>query len=249
MKTNKHGAHGKSMNVFWWKDQSNFGDALADNIVTWLTGQRPTWSDRSSKYLTIGSIIHFALPGDSIWGSGLLTADAPPIARCRVLAVRGPLTRQALKVECPMGEPGLLVPLVYPDARPRKPADIGLVPHHSELPLVKRHLAGFKIIDVTQPPKIVVESILGCKRVLSSSLHGLVVADAYQIPSIYVRFTCGKECDIYQGRVRNIQVLRLLPRGALQDTCSAPATCDQPPALAAVHTPKVDLKQLLDSWA
>ncbi len=92
------------MNVFWWRDCRNFGDALAEDVVTWLTGERPTWSDQSPKYLTIGSIIHWAKAGDTIWGSGLLFANAPPITECRVLAVRGPLTKQVLKVECPVGD-------------------------------------------------------------------------------------------------------------------------------------------------
>ena len=44
---------------------------------------------------------------------------------------------------------------------------------------------GFHIIDPTQDWKTVVDEMTSCKAILSSSLHGLVVSDAYSIPNAF----------------------------------------------------------------
>jgi hypothetical protein len=59
--------------------------------------------------------------------------------------------------------------------------DLGIVPHWSDTELRKRFNYGF-YIDVSKPPEEVVAKIAKCKRIISSSLHGIVVADAYGIP-------------------------------------------------------------------
>lgn len=135
--------------------------------------------------------------GRWVWGSGL--AEAAHAARVkrvgdvRVLAVRGPLTRAALieqGVACPAvyGDPACLLPeLVVNDVEPRHA--VGLVPHFLDYPRVaqdyrrRRPDPAVKLINVTRPYAEVVRDILACETVLASSLHGLIVAEAYGIPA------------------------------------------------------------------
>ena len=43
------------------------------------------------------------------------------------------------------------------------------------------------LIDVRMPPKDVVNAISRCNYVISSSLHGLIVADSLKIPNLWVK--------------------------------------------------------------
>jgi hypothetical protein len=48
---------------------------------------------------------------------------------------------------------------------------------------------GAHIIDIRGSITGVAEEVRGCRRIASSSLHGLVLADGYRIPAIWVRFS------------------------------------------------------------
>src|SRR5690606_8331752 len=124
-----------------------------------------------------------------VWGSGSFgTESKRQLNRdADYRAVRGPLTRAKLRnvgVQCPevYGDPALLVPFFYwPQVK--KEAEVGLVLRWSErswnaLPAG----AGVrKIFLKADNIEQVLQQILGCKRIISSSLHGLIIADAYGI--------------------------------------------------------------------
>jgi pyruvyltransferase len=114
-----------------------------------------------------------------------------------VKAVRGALTRAKLLdqgIGCPaiFGDPALLyadhvkVPRVLSGR-------IGIVPHFADqqLPEVKAVVEkhGFHLIDILGDIDDVVRSISGCDWVASSSLHGLVIADAYGVPNVWVKLS------------------------------------------------------------
>ena len=46
-----------------------------------------------------------------------------------------------------------------------------------------------KIIDIESPINLVVDQICSCKYIASSSLHGIIAADAYNVPSLYIKFS------------------------------------------------------------
>ena len=189
--------------MYWLKgrDTLNFGDALTD----WLT-QHITLGPRiqAARYRLIGSTIddHFIrLDLDGLeegarvafWCCGM--RDSVPLdshlrSRIDAFGARGPLTWDLLGLppDTPLGDPGFLLPLAI---KPQLPgANYTLcIPHISEKKspeqllkesgaarfLSPRIRAGSDITEL-------VNNIANASFVLTGSLHGAVVAAAYDVP-------------------------------------------------------------------
>lgn len=197
--------------VSYDKHRNNLGDILSPYLAAHFSDKK---TKRISKlrsktvehYYMIGSILQRCNRNSIIWGSGFISADSV----CRekpkkVLAVRGPLTRQKCLeqgIECPeiYGDPALLLPEVYPGRKDIK-YDVGIIPHYNDkaekwLKNDFIHSEKVLIIDVQNPdPLKVIDQILECKYILSSSLHGLILADAYKVPSLWIEFSQPLEGD------------------------------------------------------
>lgn len=174
---------------------------------------------RHNNYLCIGTLLDGQKYKDShtvIWGSGCSGADRGLPTPQKVLAVRGPKSREYLQsqgIDCPevYGDPALLLPLVY---QPRRGVQcsiaassvqevkkasyrLGIIPHVVDLhhPVIEeireKHADEILIIDLAHYKKWtdVIDQICSCERILSSSLHGLIVSDAYQVPSCWIELT------------------------------------------------------------
>ncbi|GAA1664199.1 polysaccharide pyruvyl transferase family protein [Microbacterium lacus] len=179
--------------AYWWDGHPNFGDAL----TPWLLpkyGILPVHRMAArARMSAVGSVIQF-LPTDfagAIWGSGLIRDEERPLPSARVLAVRGPLTRDRIgaAASTALGDPGILV-----SRHVRRPAvrwDVGLVPHghhrsHSAfLALAATVGLRVRVIDVHQEAATAVRQIAACATVVTTSLHGLVTADAFGIPAVW----------------------------------------------------------------
>jgi len=133
-----------------------------------------------------------------IWGSGLLYEADPSVNKLvRPLvfhAVRGELTRSLMEqisgkpVHCVLGDPGILAPLFQPPSA--KKYQVGIIAHYreAELPVfeeLRQHYENSIVIPVTQPPKDVFAQISSCELIISTSLHGLIVADAYGVKNCW----------------------------------------------------------------
>jgi pyruvyltransferase len=122
-----------------------------------------------------------------------------------------------MKVECPeiYGDPALLLPLLFPELKRTSVANddgkegkvVGIVPHLSDIPFFQDGivpnaavksghdadagtlLGKIKTILPTLPPLEVVKEILSCDFVIASSLHGIIVAEAFGIPSRWLRLS------------------------------------------------------------
>lgn len=189
----------------------NWGDAISPLIYEYMTGQSPRLLEQdqfpAEPHLMIcGSTMKWANEWTVLWGTGeiaegmlAMRAHSKPL---HVAAVRGPLTRESLLhrgIECPeiYGDPALLFPRFYrPEISPV--FELGVIPHYidQEVAVVPRLArdSGVRIIDITQsgstrPAHSFIDDLLRCKRIASSSLHGLIAADAYGIPSIWVEFS------------------------------------------------------------
>lgn len=160
---------------------------------------------KKNDYLCIGSVITFqATPHSVIWGSGVqfpeheITYAGQVIKPYKVLAVRGPLTRKYLLekgIECPeiYGDPALLLPRYY-TPKSQKKYKCGIIPHFKdkESPLVQKLAENNDIhfIDVQNVKdwRYFIEEIASCEFILSSSLHGIIIADTYNVPNSWVEF-------------------------------------------------------------
>ena len=133
-----------------------------------------------------------------IWGSGLLyDADPKENSLVRPLvfhALRGEKTKHLLeeithqKIHCVLADPGLLAPLFVPAEE--KKYDVGIIAHYRDggLPVfeeLKNHYQNSVIIDVTQSPKEVFALISSCEYIISTSLHGIICADAYGVKNCW----------------------------------------------------------------
>lgn len=140
-------------------------------------------------------------PKLKVWGTGFLYEKVPaqpvPIRSLDVRAVRGKYTLDILMRTglCPresrvaLGDPGVFYASLMNEL-PCKEYDLGVVPHE-----VDRYAGEFvveslakqgvrvKYINVCDDPLKVVADIASCDKILSSSLHGLIVADSLGIPN------------------------------------------------------------------
>lgn len=185
--------------AYWWDGHPNFGDAL----TPWLLpryGLLPVHTaPERAKLVGVGSILE-QMPEDFagvIWGSGLLRGARCRFPGARVLALRGNLTRQqlGLSVTPALGDPGILVSRHL--ARRAVRWRLGIVPHgvHANDPHVARLAArspgDVRIVNVARTPGRVISEIAACEAIVSTSLHGLVVADSFGIPAAWTVLSPG----------------------------------------------------------
>jgi pyruvyltransferase len=188
----------------------NWGDAINPALVEFVSGLRvqsvdidarsllplPRDPEADTLYAVVGSILHHADSQTVVWGAGFQSAGIAPKQKPKaVLAVRGPLTGAALReqgIACPevYGDPVLLLPRYYrPEGRKRY--RLGIIPHFSDQAEsnLQRYLGTdeVKVIDIRGPLWSTVNHVCECEHIVSTSLHGLILADAYGIPNTWAR--------------------------------------------------------------
>jgi pyruvyltransferase len=175
----------------YWHKSINFGDTLTPIVLSFLLKEEIKLAARSSKgkLLGIGSIITALRENDIVWGSGLIREVRRPMNRgVKILAVRGPKTRQMMgfKDEVVYGDPGILLPLIY-DPVVDKKYKVGIIPHFIETEVMAKD--GEHRINLSDDWKKVVNEMKSCERIVSSSLHGIVCAEAYGIPVTWAKYS------------------------------------------------------------
>ncbi len=182
-----------SLPVGWHVGRPNFGDDLNPALWSVLLNRPVRLATRRFKggqphLLGIGSILETATEHSIVCGSGFLCPDPPRSIRpSRLIAVRGQLTadRLATAPEC-LGDPAVLVDRVFPQSR-QVGHEVGLIPHFSQINHFRRFSdTGAFLIDPAWSPSRVLAAICSCERIISQSLHGLIIADAYGIPNAWV---------------------------------------------------------------
>lgn len=190
-----------SLKLFWFNETVNFGDYFNYHLASNISKKEVEWVpyNYSNEYfMAIGSVLQLATNKTIVWGSGLISDRYLPIKPPKeILSVRGPLTRKVLVdagISCPeiYGDPALISPLYYSPNCSKK-FDLGIIPHYIDKKN-KFFLQNFsdviKVIDINNPDyKQIVNDILSCKKIISSSLHGLIIADAYDVPALRVKFS------------------------------------------------------------
>jgi Polysaccharide pyruvyl transferase. len=189
------------LRTYWWAATPNFGDRITEDVVAYVSGQEIKRENAANADIfAIGSIMLDVRRGIRrgnegqpwIWGSGALRPmNTDFVDHIRVAAVRGPITRELLGLKTDVfGDPGVLMSLVL-DEKIAKTGRIGVIPHFTKISETAERLAGLgdevMIIDPAQENHLdVVRQIAGCEAVFSSSLHGLIVADAFGVPNVWL---------------------------------------------------------------
>lgn len=228
-----------TVELVYWRPGTgvNFGDELSRTTVELMLARRGmTVFDelpKTRRMLAIGSVMHYANDHSVIWGSGVngsVVESAHTYKTLDVRAVRGPISRKFLMargIDVPevYGDPGLLVKMLtgyrFTGVKTKK---VGLIPHMSDLhkPEVQRlgQSSEVTVIDPHQSWNKVIQAIAQSEVVISSSLHGLIVADAFGIPSTYVRLGeregLLKYEDYYAGTGRSLHFVTSLDEALKQ---------------------------------
>lgn len=174
------------------RDLRNAGDYIGNFLYNAVTGKAPEWTNNfKAKYLMVaGSILQEASDKAIVLGAGFGNYDQKLSAKPKLLIVRGKLTadklvEQGFRETWKLGDPGLFLPFVYkPNVETKY--KLGVVPHYIDKDLVP---TGYHTIDICQPVAKVINSIVECEAIISSSLHGLIIAHAYGIPALWVEFS------------------------------------------------------------
>jgi hypothetical protein len=196
--------HKNPLKLHWWKAEPNFGDAINPLIVGHVAGRVVRHvGPRRADLLAIGSMLQVVKRtgkaarehGEKlcVWGTGLLNPvfSTEFLENIEVALVRGPITAALLKREMTrFGDPGLLINDALPFEGERVDR-IGVVPHYSlvddpELLAFVASDPAYLLIDPREDPAEVCLQIGSCAHVFASSLHGLIMADAYGVPNTWI---------------------------------------------------------------
>lgn len=188
--------------VTYFNELPNVGDLIGPYLVEKITGKDVHRAQTKifPRLLTVGSVLGSATKNSSVWGSGSI--DGKPVNTKldskKIYAVRGKMTlsliRETLSIptDIPLGDPALLMPSFFSPTVAKR-YDIGLIPHYADFDLLAE-LANdaeieIHVLDVRSEPEAFIEKMLECRQIISSSLHGLILADAYEIPNVWARFS------------------------------------------------------------
>jgi protein O-GlcNAc transferase len=188
--------------LHWYTGTPNWGDSINPALVEAISGKKPIYhhphpSSKRPFYLCTGSVMALANEHSIVWGAGFMSENSILKQKPKqICAVRGPLTRQKLVdqgIECPKvyGDPALLYPRFY-QPKVTKKYKLGIVPHYvdQDNPWFAKKRKDVLVIDVkTDDIQGFIDQLASCEYIASSSLHGMIAADAYGIPSTWLRFS------------------------------------------------------------
>lgn len=180
----------------------NVGDRINPDLVSALTGIETchTRGNEAPYLLAAGSNMSAANLHSHVWGTGVMhpsfgTGSAPAP---QIHALRGHLSYMAVQAggvalsDVPLGDPGFLAPELLGIKRKAAPRfRLGIVPHYVDRhnPVLQRLTKGDGVadLDVHAPPKVFLDQMADCGAVISTSLHGLIFAEALGIPNLWAK--------------------------------------------------------------
>jgi pyruvyltransferase len=196
----------------------NFGDGVNKTFWEYITQSKINNNKSDFHYITTGSIMCLVNDKSIIFGTGFIsengdiggnnfrsTSNIKHKTPHKIIAVRGPLTRQKLlnfKIECPenYGDPLILMPCLYNFYKKIKDNIVGIIPHYvdknsNNYQLLKTNLEkeGYTVkyidIEVGNDYKKIIDMINDCKYIISSSLHGVIMGIVYKKETISINFS------------------------------------------------------------
>lgn len=205
---NRYCRHGKpairkKVNLEYFDSALNLGDTLSPVICEWILNKRGLSLNTNIKktfhLMALGSILGGNGYFDAVvWGSGIKSFDQISslvkrkyIQKLDIRAVRGPLTQQVLlncgyKCHSVYGDPAVLMPLIYRPEVCEKSGTV-LILHYLTSQSIYSERSDVTIINIqTEDYKTFISKIASADRVISSSLHGIILAESYGIPAVFL---------------------------------------------------------------
>lgn len=186
--------------TMYWRDDmevGNLGDSLGGTILELLGHTACSHQLGQPTLIGIGSLLSpeflDGIPGEKlVWGSGSYGITLSKELKSQLIfhAVRGPKTRDFLNLpkDIPLGDPALLLSMLLPSIRTESKG-ILYIPHcNTVYSITKKHMVEigateFLSIIVTRPQILEsVKRIANAEFVLTGSLHGAIIAQAFGVP-------------------------------------------------------------------
>lgn len=193
--------------MYWASETFNFGDWIGPHLVSAYTGRQPVHIRRFRRgnprvLFSVGSILGVLRRNDvDVWGSGLIRAlnveeikAKKALRGIRVHAVRGVLTQNILQEqlgwEVPdvYGDPALLLPEILP-MEGLVDHSVTCIPHYVHQNAMRSAPSNVIVSDVRTDISNIAKQVASAEVVISSSLHGLILAQAYGKPWVRLRVT------------------------------------------------------------
>lgn len=213
----------KPVRLYWFRylasPNGNFGDEITRVLIEREFHRRVVWEQALTEcdLIGAGSLMEAVAAGildnrPLIWGTGFIQEGSIrlPYDAARLVSVRGRTTLSRIDdvpedADIVLGDPGLLANRLISRSI-RKRYDVGLVPHYVDhdaamAALTDTGLVANKRLKVISPLdrcEDVIGQIARCETILSSSLHGLIVADSLGVPNLHIRFTDGVVGGLYK---------------------------------------------------
>lgn len=186
----------KEIKVFWFKRPrpGNFGDILTPYILSYYGYDAVHCPIDDAEYICVGSIAKIATEKHTVLGSGAMNRTGIINPKANWVWVRGPITKKIVVSQGATppevyGDPALLLPRIYPVNKPKKHS-LGIIPHYVDYEEISKQYPSFLIINLLNSDiEEVIEQITDCEKIISSSLHGIIVAHAYGIPAAWAKFS------------------------------------------------------------
>lgn len=176
-----------TLKSYWWKDRPNFGDLLTPLLLKHFAELDTEWSPpNGADLISTGSIlghVSYNWWKGHVLGSGKLFAHDEVPVQAQVWALRGPISAKGVRGDFALGDPGLIADELVPPQTKR--FKIGILPHWSDTELTTRtEWDRYEPVRIfpTWHPLDVIAAIGACHKIITSSLHGLILADAFGIP-------------------------------------------------------------------
>lgn len=230
-----------SIKLYYQNAECNFGDVLSKNIVSFISGKNVVWSPlKKADLVAIGSLgervalkkmkrfcLCFGRSLD-VWGTGFLEPGGRVNQQfLNIHALRGMYSKDRFgAVSVPLGDPGLLTPLVYPTLFEDK-GSVVCLPHLHDMESVHwiskvvELYPNKKVVslDLSSPVEKVVSAIAGADFIVSTAMHPLIVAQSYQVPFVWLegeslhpgmRYKFEDYFSVFDKKPDSIQMKKLL---------------------------------------
>lgn len=193
----------KRVNLEWWSQKNNVGDCLSPVVCDYMLSLRGLSFDSKAKRTThlmaVGSICGAGYMNETVWGSGIhheilkghVVRRSHENRILDIRAVRGPETEEFLNsqgITCPKvyGDPAIIMPLIYIPKDNTKKYKYSFISHISRKADIKA-CDDVHMIDIeTADYKSFIDEVVRSEKIISSSLHGIILSEAYGIPTVFL---------------------------------------------------------------